>query len=324
MNRAGSNGIETDVSFDARGLPQETFHGLPCDCNRHCYYHENFLKFVQHLARSTAPPATSRLFLVLFDLKLKDLKETHQKETAGRALAEILHKNLYAVYQAAASRYQSQMILQPPVRVVISINHAHDMPLVKTFIGYMRQNRLDFMSQQVGFDVGMNDNLSEISLAWDGLRGATFNIWQGDGLTNCANLVRGHERLKQAISMRNEQGHFRKVYYWTADIMFHIRAVMRLGLDAVLTNQPQRVNQVLKEPEFASKYRLATAYDNPFQQFWITPSAKPGFAGPSLGETVETITNIQKSSSNFIKTLPDGLSAALKKVHQSIGLPSVR
>lgn len=270
------------------------------------------------------PPASSRLFVVLFDLKLKDLRSNEQKATAGRALAEIIHRYLYEPYQLATNirsrqALESNLLVQPPLRVVLSINHANDIELVKSFIRYMRDNRLDFMSQQVGFDVGMNDDLGEISAAWDSLNGQTFNIWQGDGLTNCANIVRGIERLKEALNIRNEQGHFRKVYYWTADVMYHIRSVLRLGIDAVLTNHPERVNQVLNENEFKQKFRLATAWDDPFQQFWIKPSAtkiKP----PSLGEAVETIQNIQKTSQNFIKTIPDGISAVVKKVHQSIGL----
>lgn len=192
------------------------------------------------------------------------------------------------------------------------------MPLVKSFISYMIDNNLDFMRQQVGFDVGMNDDLNEISAAWDQLNGATFNIWQGDGLTNCANIIRGSQRLKQAIDIRNGQGHFRKVYYWTADVMYHIRAVMRFGIDAVLTNQPQRVVQVLEEDEFRHKYRLATVYDDPFQQFWIQASALK-VPPPSLGEAAETVTNLHETSKNFIKTLPDGISAAIKKVQQTIG-----
>lgn len=182
----------------------------------------------------------------------------------------------------------------------------------------MRQQRLDFMSQQVGFDVGMNDNLTDISHMWDQLNGATFNIWQGDGLTNCANIVRGNDRLKQALEMRNQQGHFRKVYYWTADILYHIRSVLRFGIDAILTNQPERVLQALNENEFKVKYRLATPYDNPFEQFWIKPSGGGQMAAPSFNEALETVQNIRKTSSNFFRTLPDGLSAAIKKVHATI------
>lgn len=299
----------------------ESYHGFPCDCGRHCHYREDFVRFVQHLAKLTVPPAESRLLLVLFDLKLKDLNST-QKETAGRMLAEILHKNLYDKYLRYSNGRRGNdnnnpSFIQPPLRVVISINHASDSVLVHRFIKYMRDNRLDFMSKQVGFDVGMNDDLLEINRMWDEFGGATFNIWQGDGLTNCANIVRGIDRLKKAISMRNEQAHFRKIYYWTADVMYHIRSVLRLGLDAILTNQPQRVVQVLNEPEFSARYRLASAYDDPFAQFWIQPSAWK-MSPPTLGEAVETVTNIQKTSADFVKTLPDGIGAALKKVHNTI------
>lgn len=302
----------------------EAYHGFPCDCGRHCHHREEFGKFVRYLSRASAPPASSRLQVVLLDLKLKELKSDSLKETAGRALAEIISKNLYEPYQQAVRvrgrlAPEQNLLLQPPLRVVLSINHANDIALVKSFIKYMREQRLDFMSKQVGFDVGMNDRLEDIVGAWDSLNGATLNIWQGDGLTNCANIVRGVERLKEALALRNGQGHFRKVYYWTADVMYQIRSVLRLGVDAVLTNQPQRVVQVLNETEFRHKFRLATPWDYPFEQFWIQPSTSK-VRPPTLSETVETIANIQKTSQNFVKTIPDGITAAVKKVHHSIGL----
>lgn len=324
-NRAGANGIEVDISFDKEGKPIESYHGFPCDCGRHCHYREDFVKFVRHLGDLTTPPTSnSGLQLVLFDLKLKDLNVA-QKEVAGRYLAAILNEHIYERYLQATQRSQRRgsqgasfdPLVVPPVRVIISINHVTDKILVQNFIGFMRDNRLEFMSRNVGFDIGMNDKLSEIGEMWNSLEDHTINIWQGDGLTNCANIIRGVDRLKEAISVRNGQGHFKKIYYWTVDVLYHIRAVLRLGLDAVLTNQPERVIQVLEEPEFRDKYRLATPYDNPFSQFWIQPSAWK-MPPPTLGEAVETVTNIQKTSANFVKTIPDGIAAAIKKVHNTI------
>lgn len=284
------------------------------------------MKFVKHLSSITYPHKSSNLQLVLFDLKLKDLNE-QQKQAAGSYLASILDENLFSkMFNERGSRRGSSRdirsqpaspLSQPPLRVIISINHTKDLILVKSFIDHMRQNRLDFMALQVGFDVGMNDNLTDISQMWDELNGATFNLWQGDGLTNCANIVRGVERLKQAIDIRNNQGHFRKIYYWTADVMYQIRSILRLGIDAILTNQPQRVVQVLEEPEFSSKYRLATPYDNPFAQYLIPPSAWK-MSPPTLNEAVETVSNIRETSANFVKTIPDGFAAVVKKVHNSI------
>lgn len=303
-----------DISFDKRGIPTEAFHGFPCDCGRHCYQHEDFVKFLQHIGRITTPPSSSRLQLILFDLKLKDLNYS-QKEVAGDYLASKINEHVYKYYLQATQRNQG-FSFQPPIRIIVSINHVDDNVLVRAFINHMRKNRLDFMSQQVGFDVGMNDDLNEISAMWNGLNGATLNIWQGDGLTNCANIVRGSERLKEAISIRNQQGHFRKIYYWTADVMYHIRLVLNHGLDAILTNQPKRVLQVLEEQEFKGKYRMATPYDDPFAQFMIWPSAWK-MPAPSIGEVVETVSNIKKTSENFVKTLPEGIAAVIKKVHES-------
>lgn len=316
--KMGANGIETDISFDESGVPVETFHGFPCDCGRHCYSREKFVKFIQHLGATKTPFKSSYLQLVVLDLKLKSLN-AKQKQVAGRHLASTIDEHVYRRYlrELKERRLEEGEIIQPPVRFIISINHIQDNVLIRSFLEYMRESRADFMSKQVGFDVGMNDNLTDISAMWNGFNGITLNIWQGDGLTNCANIVRGVERLKEAISIRNGQGHFRKIYYWTADVMYLIRSVLRLGVDAMLTNQPQRVVQVLQEPEFNSKYRLSTPYDDPFAQFWIKPSAW-NILPPSISEAIETVANIRKTGEQYVKTLPNGIAVALQKVQESI------
>lgn len=298
-------------------MPVESYHGFPCDCGRHCFNREKLDKFIKHLGLITIPPATSKLQLVVFDLKLKGMNDA-QRETGGRHLAMLLNEHIYTPYLQAKkrrSRRAQQELFRPPIRVVVSINHVEDNILARSFLQYMRTSRLLFMHQQVGFDVGMNDDLGNVTSMWAQFQEATNNIWQGDGLTNCANIVRGSQRLKEAIEIRNSQGRIRKVYYWTADVMAHIRAILRFGLDAVLTNQPQRVIQVLQEEEFKQKYRLATPYDDPFDQFWIKPLA---WKMPTIGEAIETVTNIRETSANFVKTLPDGLSEALKKVRNAV------
>ena len=310
----GANGIETDVSFDSRsGEPTEAYHGFPCDCGRHCHFREDLGKFVAHLGQLTRRAGGERLQLVLFDLKLKELRHDERLlAQAGRGLATILIRNLYSSHNK----------VQGGLRSIVSINHASDAPLIRAFIEQAKsslsrgQLKWDILQQQVGFDVGMNDDLRNISSMWDSLGGATTNIWQGDGLTNCANLARGHERLRQAIRVRNERGHFAKIYYWTADILYQIRAILRLGVDAMLTNQPQRVLQALEEPEFRRLYRLATPHDSPFEQYSLGGDGAGQMSPrrPTLGEALETVQNIKKTSSDFIKTLPDGIGAALKKV----------
>lgn len=305
-----------DISFDSKGLPVEAYHGFPCDCGRHCHYREDLTKLLQKLADLTIPPADSGLILVQFDLKLSKLNE-EKKRRAGTALATMLRENIYDKYLLAREQSGEDLAFRPPLKFLISINHTPDKVLIESFLDYVAQNHLDFMFKNVGFDVGMNDNLTDIRNTWDEFQGRLTNIWQGDGLTNCANILRGIERLKDAITIRNHQGHFRKVYYWTTDIMYHIRSVLRLGLDGSLTNTPERVVKVLNEPEFANRYRLATIYDDPFAQYWM-PSTAWKMSRPTLGETVEAAKNIQEASVNYLKTFPAGLTAAIKKAGRDI------
>lgn len=188
-------------------------------------------------------------------------------------------------------------------------------------------------------------HLSSTSISYSGLKQADTPI---DDVSHRLDQMRDNTpihvfrkstRLQQAIRMRNKQGHFKKVYFWTADIKLHIESILRFDLDAMLTNHPERLNQVLDRKEFRTKYRLANPYDDPFQQFIVRPSSvlynssytslsKSNSVGtessstmsrrPIAGKVVETIEDIHGSSLNFVKTLPDGISAAIDRVNQSI------
>ena len=41
----------------------------------------------------------------------------------------------------------------------------------------------------------------------------------------------------------------------------------RTDVDGIITNHPERLVNVLRETEFAKKYRMATQDDDPFQRF---------------------------------------------------------
>lgn len=312
---SGANGIETDVTFANSGVPTAAYHGFPCDCGRHCYHNTNFELFIRYLAKVVASPdnglGAGRLQLLMLDLKLKKLDGNH-KSVAGYLLASVLHRELF-------SRYSRKDSIIPPIRVIVSINHTKDYMLVRAFNKYMRDNQLHMMARHVGFDVGMNDEIGDIKVMWDAASNETMNVWQGDGLTNCANIVRRDNRLKEALGVRNNRGPFKKVYYWTADVVYHIRSVLQMGVDAIVTNQPRRVLQVLNEPELKRIYRLATAFDDPFTQYTVKPLAWKRQL-PTISDAIETIANIGETTNKYVKSLPAGIAAALSRVARSFAM----
>ncbi|KFM78785.1 Sphingomyelin phosphodiesterase D SaSicTox-betaIIB1, partial [Stegodyphus mimosarum] len=48
--------------------------------------------------------------------------------------------------------------------------------------------------------------------------------------------------------------------------MSTMRTTLRMGVDAMITNYPDRLVSVLAEEEFSGKLKLATIEDNPWQK----------------------------------------------------------
>ncbi|RWS18543.1 hypothetical protein B4U80_08219, partial [Leptotrombidium deliense] len=91
------------------------------------------------------------------------------------------------------------------------------------------------------------------------------------GITNCIGFLYPLIRLQALVQKRDEcnidKDPFcpRKVYQWTTDNQSRFRSILRMQVDGFITNYPNRLNEVLREPEFATKFRLATNRDNPWQ-----------------------------------------------------------
>ena len=92
------------------------------------------------------------------------------------------------------------------------------------------------------------------------------NIWQGEGITNCFNPIIDHQ-LEMLVHERDQPNSYcSKVYRWTIDLSDSIKTALRYGIDGIMTNHPERVVEILREPEFESNFRLATIRDNPFSK----------------------------------------------------------
>lgn len=301
--------MENDyVHENEHPIKASAYHGLPCDCFRLCLNKEDFITMIKYIKEITAKP-TNKLGVILLDLKItrKDLDET-KKSYIGDYLAHTLMNILYKDLSIYGDL--------PPVRTIISINHVTDHMLIRTFIERVKHQNLGDRMRYIGWDVGMNDAIDNITSMWNDIDPKRqLNVWQGDGLTNCANYARNNARLKEALAVRNSQGPFRKIYFWTVDVKTQLRGMLRTGIDAVLTNQPERVAEVLKEAEFTSKYKLATIHDDPFYQFNI--KSMP-WKFPRFSEIAETLHNLRNSSHNYFKSLPSQLESAIQKVGHKV------
>lgn len=276
----GANAVEVDVTFGREGDPLYTYHGPPCDCWRHCHQQEDFNEYLKYVREITTDETTGEpvnttigknLTLLFLDLKL-DYLDQKSKARAGVELAKSIRDNLF-VSNENRKEIKSNQTTRTPVNLILSINHVNDVELVLNFVHFMEENNSSYLMDSIGFDVGMNDNLNSIETMWKKY-GRQLNLWQGDGFTNCFSPFYNLERLSKAVLKRDHsEGYPRKVYQWTIDLHDRIREALRMNVDAIMTNHPERVLTVLHEPEMSHQFRLATRDDEPFKKIIKQTSA---------------------------------------------------
>ncbi|CAN7979553.1 unnamed protein product, partial [Ixodes pacificus] len=147
---------------------------------------------------------------------------------------------------------------------------------------------------RAGFDVGLNDPLDEISKMYGDL-GIDHNRWQGDGVSNCLSLFRPANRLKEALRYRDsrtDRSYADKVYHWTIDLSSAIRSSIRMGVDGIITNYPERVSTIIMEGPFRRAVKLANPQDTPWRKVKVEVQV-PGTPGSpvmnALGDFSEVI-----------------------------------
>lgn len=258
----GANAIEADLTFYPNGTIKNIYHGYPCDCFRVCDERESFVTYLNHVKELKNPNSAhyqESLTLLFLDLKLSEVPRS-LKYTAGEEIAKHIISHLW-----------NEDLANPCISVLLSIGHTSDAETIRGVRDTFQKSNRGSSMKRLGFDVGLNDDLESIKRMWTSL-GVRQNRWQGDGITNCLRMFRDMRRLRSAVRIRDaENGYIDKVYDWTVDITTNIRRSLRLGVDAVLTNFPERVLSILQEQEFKDMYRLATMNDNPFSRVHVAP-----------------------------------------------------
>jgi len=126
------------------------------------------------------------------------------------------------------------------------------------------------------------------------------NVWQGEGITNCFNPIIGHQ-LEELVQERDQSNSYcQKVYRWTIDLSDSIKTALSYGVDGIMTNHPERVAAILREPDFASSFRLATIHDHPFRKMPLSISGKALVHTSARDKVVTLIRDIRDSIYYFV------------------------
>ncbi|OQR73858.1 sphingomyelin phosphodiesterase-like [Tropilaelaps mercedesae] len=278
--KKGANAIETDVSFSNDGLAKTTYHGVPCDCFRRCMLRSNFVEFLKYV-REVTKDGKKSIAMLMLDLKVQELGKTTQIYAGVDLFTKLVDHLWYQVNETNR------------IHVLISIPRAEDRNVFKGLLGELNNAEYSMYRNRVGFDVGLNSQLAEISSMYDAL-GITENIWQGDGITNCFVGMRPDSRLREAIDLRDAtKGYVTKVYHWTIDLTSALENSLHSGVDGIITNHPERINSLIKYA-YAARYRMANQTDSPWEK--IMKISKSGNIIGSRSAIFDVIVNLMELS----------------------------
>lgn len=254
-----ANSVEWDVDFDANGTAVKTFHGAPCDCLRKCNESAPFADYLDYIREAVSlgnGPFRGKLLLLFLDLKLSTVP-AENKRAAG---VDVAQKLIGHLWKGVPPRKR--------INVLLGVQHTTDKDMLSgaiETISEVDQTLFDV----IGFNVGFNDPLKKVAQMFNEL-GIQKHRWQGDGVTNCLSTLRPLIRLRKIIENRDgnvNDSFVDKVFSWTVDIKLKLRRELGAGVDAIITNMPDRLSDVINEPKFANDTRLANEGDSPWRRF---------------------------------------------------------
>jgi hypothetical protein len=72
------------------------------------------------------------------------------------------------------------------------------------------------------------------------------------------------ESLQKAVLLKMRRHIIKFVYIWTIDLKSSMREYLDIGVDGIMTNHTDDLQEVLREKKYSSAFRLATRSDTPF------------------------------------------------------------
>jgi hypothetical protein len=192
------------------------------------------------------------------------------------------------------------------IKVLISIENVSDLDFLIGFKDQFKSQDSNDLNELIGWDIGPNDDLSDIEDLNIIIIKTLDNLWEGDGLTNCLSPFHSG-RLESLIKKRNDQSfetNVKKVYHWTIDLSQYLRESLRLGVDGIITNHPERLLEVLKEEEFADKYRIANQSDNPWKRVLTNTNGQTSHHS-SISSFTELLSSVTQFVADFVCFMKD-------------------
>ena len=252
----GANAIENDVAFAEDGTPRYFYHGVPCDALRFCSrwdYVKPYIEAVRERVEPNSPKFNPKFTLLMFDLKVRKLRH-HVLERAGRKLVDVILKPLFT---NSSGRLKS----------VLYVQDERNTDIIKGVLNRVNETNPEILFK-IGFDVENSSAMDLESLH----RIPAGHFWLSNGASNWfVPLMQGmiKKHLVELVAKRDSgEAKESKVYSWTIDHKWTIQSYLETGLDAIVTNRPQNVNEAIAEFNRKSnglKFRLATLDDDPFK-----------------------------------------------------------
>ena len=168
----------------------------------------------------------------------------------------------------------------PSIKVLLAAEKLNQKHFFSGFRKYIKKNRPELLPK-FGYDFSSERDVGiDVILAAFEEVGIQDNIWMGDGITNC--LPMGNTRLIEILKKRDsssERAPF-KVYAWTADKTSTMREWLQLGVDAIITNYPNRLKTLVND-EFQTSLALADSNTNSWERIKASEAVPPFHRGCS-------------------------------------------
>lgn len=255
-----ANAIEVDLAFTNEGYPDKFYHGFPCDCGRKCSYSNDIVTHFDTIRRKALQDST--LGLLWIDLKLGNVNDHN---LSGEQVAIEMTK--------AGSLFPPGAVV-PSIKVLLGVEKLNQKQFFSGFRKYIEKNRPELLPK-FGYDFSSERSLGiDTILAAFQEVGIQENIWMGDGITNCLPL--DNTRLIEILKKRDSSTKLAplKVYAWTSDRTSTMREWLQLGIDAIITNYPNRLKTLVNE-EFQNRLALADSNTNPWERIKASEAVPP-------------------------------------------------
>lgn len=254
--KSGANALEVDVQFDGSGRAVRMYHGFPCDFGRKCTESTPFTEYLDYLRDVTSLPRSTfegKMRLLYLDLKTSTIKKGNQY----RAGVDIVNKLIQHLWKNVPSHRL--------IDVVVAITSAKDRDIFRGAQDtILKDKNSEYWKKHIGFGFDGIDSRSDMKRILSESK-IFQNRWVGSGITNWWHNFKEY-KLRNAVACRDGRqsgcDYVDKVFTWTLDKVSSIAHAIKLGLDAVMTNNVKNALAAMKMKDVKGLVRLAGPNDS--------------------------------------------------------------